>query len=61
MKYIRTPTGEVFKKEECIEFEDDLFKSEVVFDTENQEELAKELFKNTGILTGKWKGGENAG
>lgn len=24
MKYIKTPTGEVYKKEECIEFDDDI-------------------------------------
>lgn len=61
MKYIRTPTGEAYKKEECIEFDDDIDNSEVFFNTENQEMLAKELFENTGILVGELKGGENTG
>lgn len=59
MKYIRTPTGEVYKKEECIEFDDDLDNPEVFFNAENQEMLAKELFENMGILLGELKGGEN--
>lgn len=61
MKYIRTPTGEVFKKEECVEFDNALDNSEVSFNAGNQEKLAKELFESTGILIGKLKGGENTG
>lgn len=61
MKYIRTPTGEVYKKEECVEFDDDLDNSEVFFNAEKQKILAKELFENTGILVGELKGGENTG
>lgn len=61
MKYIMTPTGEVYKKEECVEFDDDLYNSEVFFNAENQGNLAKELFENTRILVGDLKGGENTG
>lgn len=61
MKCIKTPTGEVYKKEECVEFDDDLDNSGVFFNEENQKILAKELFENTGILVGELKGGENAG
>lgn len=61
MKYIKTPTGEIYKKEECIEFDDDFSNSEVFFNAINQEKLAKELFENAGILVGNLKGGENTG
>lgn len=63
MKFIKTPTGEVYKKEECVEFDDDLDNSEVFFNEENQyqEMLAKALFENTGILVGDLKGGDNTG
>ncbi len=62
MKYIRTPTGKIFPYNECEIFDDDFCnKSEVFFNAENQEKLAKELFKNTGILIGELKGGENIG
>lgn len=42
MKYIETPTGEVFKYEDCIIFDDN--------EDSVQDELAKELFSQTGIL-----------
>ena len=62
MKYIRTPTGEIFQYGECEIFDDDLHnKSEVFFNAENQKELSKELFENTGILVGELEGGENTG
>lgn len=61
MKYIKTPTGEVYKKEECIEFDDDIDNSNIFFNAKSQEMLAKELFENTGILMGELKGGENTG
>ena len=62
MKYIRTPTGDIFQYDECEIFDDDFYdKSEVFFNTENQKELSKELFKNTGILVGELEGGENTG
>ena len=62
MKYIRTPTGEIFQYDECEIFDDDFCnKSEVFFNEGNQEKLAKELFENTGILVGELKGGENTG
>lgn len=62
MKLIKTPTGDVYKLDDCIIF-DDLDNSEVIFNEENQyqEMLAKELFENTGILVGDLKGGENTG
>lgn len=60
MKYIRTPTGELFLYNECEIFDDDFCnKSEVFFNTENQEKLANKLFENTGILVAEIKGGEN--
>ena len=62
MKYIRTPTGEIFQYDECEIFDDDFYnKSEVFFNAKNQKELSKELFKNTGILIGELEGGENTG
>lgn len=61
MKFIETPIGEIYKFEDCKVFDSDLINSEVFFNAENQEMLAKELFENTGILTGEWKGGENTG
>lgn len=61
MIMIKTPTGEIFRKADCIEYDDDLDNSEVFFYAENQEKLAEELFKNTGILVGELKGGENTG
>ncbi len=62
MKYIRTPTGEVFQYNECEIFDDDFCgNSEVFFNTENQKELSKELFESTGILLGELKGGETTG
>lgn len=62
MKFIKTPTGDVYKLDDCIIF-DDLDNSEVFFNAQNQDQemLAKELFKNTGILVGDLKGGENTG
>ena len=60
MKFIKTPTGDVYKLDDCIIF-DDLDNSEVFFNAENQKILAKELFENTGILVGELKGGENTG
>lgn len=62
MKFIKTPTGAIYKLDDCIIF-DDLDNSEVFFNDENQDQemLAKELFKNMGILVGNLKGGENTG
>lgn len=61
MKFIETPMGDVYKLDDCKIFVDDLDNSEIFFNTENQEKLAKELFKNTGILVSELKGGENTG
>lgn len=61
MKFIKTPTGDVYKLDDCRIFDDDLDNSEVFFNGKNQEILAKELFENTGILVGELKGGENTG
>ncbi len=58
MKYIKTPTGEIFKKEDCIEFDDDFCNTEVFFHAKNQEDFAKELFEHTGILTAIQGGGD---
>lgn len=60
MKFIKTPTGDVYKLDDCIIF-DDLDNSEVFFNAKNQKILAKELFENTGILVGELKGGEYTG
>lgn len=62
MKFIKTPTGEIYNFDDCMIF-DDLDNSEVFFNEENQNQeiLAKELFENTGILVGNLKGGENTG
>ena len=62
MKFIKTPTGNVYKLDDCMIF-DDLDNSKVFFNEENQDQvmLAKELFENTGILIGSLKGGENTG
>lgn len=62
MKFIKTPTGNVYKLDDCMIF-DDLDNSEVFFNGENQDQemLAKELFETTGILVGGLKGGENTG
>ncbi len=62
MRYIRTPTGEVFKYEDCEDFESDFCETtEVFFNVENQKELANEMFEQTGILVADVKGGENYG
>lgn len=61
MKFIETPTGEIYKFDDCKVFDDDQIDSEIFFNAENQEELAKELFEKAGILTGEWEGGENTG
>lgn len=61
MKFIETPTGDVYKLDDCRIFNDDLDNSEVFFNAENQKMLAKDLFENTGILVGELKGGENTG
>lgn len=60
MKFIKTPTGDVYKLDDCVIF-DDLDNFEVFFNAKNQKMLAKELFENTGILVGELKGGENTG
>ena len=62
MKFIKTPTGDVYKLDDCMIFED-LDNSEVFINTQNQDQkmLTKELFENTGILVGELKGGENTG
>lgn len=56
MKFIKTPTGDVYKLDDCMTFED-LDNSEVFFNEENQDQkmLAKELFENAGILAGDLK------
>ena len=61
MRFVKTPTGEVFKYEDCKFFDDDSCDSGVFFNTENQEQIAKELFDSTGILVADLKGGENTG
>lgn len=61
MKFIETPTGEIYKFDDCKVFADDLDNAEAFFNAENQNNLAKELFENTGILVGELKGGENTG
>lgn len=61
MKYIRTPTGEIYKFDDCTIFDDDLNNLNVFLNAGNQEMLARELFKSTGILVGELKGGENTG
>lgn len=62
MRYIRTPTGDIFKYEDCEDFESDFCENtEVFFNVESQKELAEELFKQTGILVADMKGGENDG
>lgn len=55
MKFIETPNGDVYKFDECRFFDEYLDNSEVFFNAENQDQemLAKELFKNTGILVGE--------
>ncbi len=59
MIYIRTPTDEIFKYEDCKDFESDLCETtEVFFNVENQKELANEMFEQTGILVADVKGGE---
>ncbi len=59
MRYIRTPTGEVFKYEDCEDFESDSCETTgVFFNTEKQKELANEMFEQTGILVADAKGGE---
>lgn len=57
MKFIETPTGEIYKFDDCKVFADDLDNVEVFLNTENQvqKNLAKELFENTGILVGDLK------
>lgn len=50
MRFVETPTGEVFKYEDCRIFDDDSCNSGVFFNVESQEQLAKELFDSTGIL-----------
>ena len=42
MRYIRTPTGEVFKYEDC-----EIFDEEAIL---SQKELSDLLFEKTGIL-----------
>ena len=59
MKYIKTPTGEVFEYDKCIIFDEDLSDSKSFFDAENQTVLAQELFEQAGILVADVKGGEN--
>ena len=60
MKFIETPSGEIYKFDDCRIF-DDLNDLEVSFNSENQNNLANELFENTGILVGELKGGKNTG
>lgn len=56
MKFIETPTGDVYKLDDCRIF-DDLDNSKVFFNAQNQSQeiLAKELFENAGILVGDLK------
>lgn len=59
MNFIETPTGDIYRLDDCRIFDDDL-NTEVFFHAENQEDFAKELFENTGILTAI-QGGGNTG
>lgn len=60
MRYIRTPTGDVFKFDDCEIFDNDFCDETGVFlNVENQKLLANELFEQTGILIGDVEGGEN--
>lgn len=61
MKFIETPTGDVYKLDDCRIFDDALDNPKVFFNAENQNMLAKELFENMRILVGELKGGENTG
>lgn len=61
MKYIETPTGEVFLYDDCKVFEGNICDSEDFNYEGNQKCLAKELFENTGILVSELEGGENTG
>lgn len=45
---IKTPDGNIYELCNC----------EIIDDNDNQEDLAKELFINTGILIADLKGGE---
>lgn len=51
MKYIKTPTGDIFEFDDCEIFEDN--------ETLTQKELADLLFEKTGILVADAEGGEN--
>lgn len=59
MKFIETPLGEIFKYFDCKIFDEIIDESETLSIDEDQKELSKELFENTGILTGNMKGGDN--
>jgi len=57
MRYIRTPTGEIFKYKDCEDFESDFCETtEVFFNTKIQKELANEMFEQIGILVADVKG-----
>ncbi len=60
MTFIETPSGDIYKFDDCRIF-DDLNDLEVSFNAENQNNLTNELFENTRILVGELKGGENTG
>lgn len=51
MRYIRTPTGDIFNFDDCEIFD----KCESL----SQKELSDLLFEKTGILVADAKGGEN--
>lgn len=60
MKYIRTPTGDVFYFDDCDIFDEDFCSEKVILsNVKKQKDLATELFKQTGILIAEMKGGEN--
>jgi len=62
MKYIKTPTGDVFKYDDCEIFNEDFCdETEVFLNIEVQKLLANELFEQTGILVGNAEGGEDNG
>lgn len=51
MRYIRTPTGDIFNFDDCEIFDED--------ESLSQKELSDLLFEKTGILVSDAKGGEN--
>ena len=50
MEFIKTPTGDIFRKDECEEFDADFCGAEVFFNCENQEISVQKIFEATGIM-----------